>query len=610
MDVKKNFPRAPRADWIVNGVCALMLLVATLSWVSPAPASPSATKIGAGLPAVVDVTSQGGASLSPALELLEDPERRYTFEDVKEPPLQSRFQTIGGASPNFGFTSSAWWVRFTLSNPSDQPKHIFIRQDYPLIDLLDFWAQDQNGQWQHIATGDMRPFRERPVDHRLFLFPVDIPANSESTFYLRFETQGALNIGLFSHSPLDLTNMISKEYLALGVYYGGFIVLLFYNLFMFLTVRERTFAYYLVYLASYGLYMSLHNGLSFQILVPDYPLFANKALLVLLSISLFGGTLFTRTILNTKAIAPVADRIAYGMQLASLATMVISPFVQYHTMIVPLATLTVFLCLQMVVLGLLALSRGTGTARYYMIAFSALLIGVFVYMAKTFGFLPHNFFTQNAFQIGSLLEMVLLSLAVASRLNELKHESSTDALTQLHNRRYFNDQMQIEFSRAQQQGHSLSLVVLDIDHFKRFNDRYGHSRGDTALKTVAGILKAAVRKPYTVCRYGGEEFVLILPSASESDVAILAERVRRKVEKDTAGSFDLTVSIGFASLDSANFSSPEELFIAADYALYTAKESGRNCSLDYRSCHARRREDPTHGDEALSFKGIQSLDAE
>ncbi|MDX1755065.1 MAG: diguanylate cyclase [Marinobacter sp.] len=575
-----------------------------MTW-NPANPAPQTVENGSQRENKVDVASHAYLELSPYLQLLEDPDLEYRFSDILRANIQGRFKTVGTESPNFGFTTSAWWVKFTLVNSSDKPVSRFIRQDYPLIDYLDFWSPLPDGTWQHLKAGDMVPFHQRPVDHRLFLFPVQVPAQSETTFYMRFETQGAMNIGLFSHSPLDLTNMISKEYLALGVYYGGFIVLLFYNLFMFLTVRERTFAYYLIYLASYGLYMSLHNGLSFQILVPDYPLLANKALLVLLSISLFGGTLFTRAILNTKVIAPLADRIAYLLQLASLATMLISPFVAYHSMIVPLATLTVFLCGHMVVLGLLALSRGTGTARYYMIAFTALLMGVLVYMAKTFGLLPHNFFTQNAFQIGSLLEMVLLSLAVASRLNELKHESSTDALTQLYNRRYFNDQMRIEFGRAQQQGQSLALAVLDIDHFKRFNDRYGHSRGDAALKAVAGTLKATVRKPFTVCRYGGEEFVLILPNATDSDVAVLAERVRRNIERDTSGTYDLTVSIGFASMDSANFACPEDLFIAADYALYTAKEAGRNCVVDYRTCKARRQADCSHDASSGPLEGMR-----
>lgn len=542
----------------------------------------------------IDATGQDRVELRPALALLEDPQRQFTFEQVVNPESGLQFQGLGDTSPNFGFTDSAWWVRFSLTNPGNEEEVVVIRQDYPLIDHLDFWYTGPDGQWHRVATGDMTTFDQRPIDHRLFLFPVYLPPESTSTFYLRYQTSGSMNIGLFSHAPVDLMNMATKEYLALGIYYGGFIILLFYNLFMYMTVRERTFAYYLVYLASYGLYMSLHNGLSFQFLLPNHPQVANLSLLVLLSVSLFGGTLFTRTILNTREIAPRADQFAYALQIASLVAMVVSPFVSYHTMIVPLSVLTVVLCVHMFVLGVMALLRGTGTARYYMIAFSALLVGVYIYMAKTFGLLPHNFFTQNAFQIGSLIEMVLLSLAVASRLNELKTETFTDALTQLRNRRYFNDQMAIEYARAQQQGASLSLAVIDIDHFKEFNDTHGHSKGDAALRAVACLLKDNVRKPNTVCRYGGEEFVLILPETSESDASILADRVRAIIENETRESFNLTASIGFATMDNDEFETTDCLFVAADYALYTAKETGRNRVVNYRDCDLKRALDKAH----------------
>ncbi len=520
-------------------------------------------------------------------ELFEDPSAQLTFEQVSSEAFASNFRPLNGESSNFGFSNSAWWVRLSLVNPDDHPRKVVVRQDYPLIDWLDAWYTGKDGQLRHIETGDNRAFHTRPVDHRLFLLPVELPANSERTLYIRLQSQGAMNIGLFVHDPVDIMNMALREYLSLGIYYGGFIVLLLYNLFMYLTVRERAFAYYLVYLASYGLYMSIHNGISFQFLAPDVPLLLNKGLLVLLGVSLFGGTLFSRTILNTSEITPKGDAIAYFLQIGALVATVVSPFVNYHLMIIPLSVLTVAICVHMLVLGVLALARGTGTARYYMIAFSALLFSVYLYMAKTFGLLPHNFFTQNAFQIGSLIEMVLLSLAVASRLNELKTESFTDALTQLYNRRYFNDQMTIEFTRAAQNSQDLSLVVIDIDRFKHFNDSHGHARGDSALKAVAGILKSTVRKPNTVCRYGGEEFVVILPETSTADSIAVAERIRCAIEKETGPSFALTASLGVASLQDGQFESADALFVAADHALYHAKASGRNKVIGYHQEQAR-----------------------
>jgi diguanylate cyclase (GGDEF)-like protein len=187
--------------------------------------------------------------------------------------------------------------------------------------------------------------------------------------------------------------------------------------------------------------------------------------------------------------------------------------------------------------------------------------------------------------------MVLLSLAVGSRIGELRQRGYIDALTQLHNRRYFNDQVAAEFYRARRRKQPLSLVVLDIDHFKTFNDSFGHAQGDLALKAVAQTLATSVRKPNCPCRYGGEEFVVILPNTSEVQIAVLAERIRRDVELSTAATFRLTVSVGHATLDGSNFGNPLDLFVAADFALYAAKEGGRNRVVDYRNCASKRKQD-------------------
>ncbi|GGO77467.1 hypothetical protein GCM10011348_07070 [Marinobacterium nitratireducens] len=531
--------------------------------------------------------------LDPWLELLEDTGGRLRFEDVSKPGQAQAFHALGERAPNFGFSDSAWWVRFRLANPSQRPLSVVIRQDYPLIDHVDFWSRDESGLWQRVTTGDRLPFDSRPINNRTFLFPVELPAGSESTFYLRFESAGPVNIGLFAHDTTNLFDLITHEYLAMGIYYGGFIVLLVYNLIMFLTVRERAFLEYLLYVLSYGLYMSVHNGLSFQYLWPGNAWLANQSLLLLLALSLLGCIRFTRTILTTESLAPLADRIARLLEVSMVLAFALTPFVEYRTLIVPMSFATALICLHMLLMGVLALWRGSRPARYYMVAFTALLSGVLAYMLKTFGLLPHNVYTQNAFQIGSLIEMVLLSLAVGSRIGELRDRGYLDALTQLHNRRYFNDQVAKEFYRARRRKRPLSLLVLDIDHFKQFNDRFGHARGDQALKAVAQVLATSVRKPNMPCRYGGEEFVVILPNTSESQVQVVAERIRREVEASTAETFKLSVSIGHATKAPGVFGNPQDLFIAADFALYTAKDGGRNRVVGYRDCESKREGDAT-----------------
>ncbi|GGC04240.1 hypothetical protein GCM10011352_33070 [Marinobacterium zhoushanense] len=518
---------------------------------------------------------QGRVDLRPYLVLLEDPAGEIEFDRVRELDSRGELTSLGDASPNFGFTDSAWWVRLTLYNDGDTARRMVIRQDYPLIDHLEFWASTPAG-WEKISTGDRLPFSSRPLDNRQFLFPIELPAHSESRYYLRFQTEGSLNIGLYAHTPEDLVSMTAEEYLALGIYYGGFIVLMVYNLIMFMTLREKAFAYYTLYVLSYGLYMSVHNGLSFEYLWPNNPWLANQSLIVLLALSLFGALRFTREILSTPSLCPRADKVAYFTEWLVLASLLISPLLSYKTLIIPMAALTSLVCLEMLVLGVLTLFLGSRPARYYCAAFGALLGGVFAYMLKTFGLLPHNALTQNAFQVGSLIEMVLLSLAIGSRLNEIKQQNNLDALTRVHNRRYFNEQIDIEFQKTVRRNLPLSLLVLDIDHFKRFNDTYGHARGDQVLRVVAQILSRSVRKPGTVYRYGGEEFAVVLPGTDETDIAAVAERIRSRVESETAEADRITVSVGAATQRAERFRNPQTFFDAADTALYLAKEQGRN----------------------------------
>jgi len=159
--------------------------------------------------------------------------------------------------------------------------------------------------------------------------------------------------------------------------------------------------------------------------------------------------------------------------------------------------------------------------------------------------------------------------------------SITDGLTGLYNARYFYERLDDEISRAERYGHELSLFMLDIDHFKRYNDTFGHLSGDEALKHLARILRESSRDTDTVARYGGEEFCVILPETPPEKAVVLAERIRSAVEVSSfdAGSgrneMKLTVSIGISTMPKGLVLS-EELVRMADKALYKSKDSGRN----------------------------------
>ncbi len=169
------------------------------------------------------------------------------------------------------------------------------------------------------------------------------------------------------------------------------------------------------------------------------------------------------------------------------------------------------------------------------------------------------------------------------RANELLLEiSHTDHLTGLYNRRYLLDILEREYPRTTRTGSSLSFLILDIDHFKDINDKFGHQEGDTVLAQAAAVFRDHLRGYDMPVRFGGDEFVAVLPEASLQDAMVVAERVRKALEQIAfSGKLDkvrISASLGVAVYPSAGVNTVEDLIREADNALYRAKARGRNCA--------------------------------
>jgi diguanylate cyclase (GGDEF)-like protein len=192
-----------------------------------------------------------------------------------------------------------------------------------------------------------------------------------------------------------------------------------------------------------------------------------------------------------------------------------------------------------------------------------------------------NAFDAQALQFFSLITYQMTSSMKHSQvISSMKDMAIYDTLTQLCNRRQADQVLEEEFRSSSLGKQPLSIIMVDIDHFKAINDRYGHDKGDKALIHIASLLKASLREHDIVARYGGEEFLVVLPRTIMKNAVIIAERIRRSVEATPLSAGDekihLTVSLGIAAIPAIWPESKEEFTKFADTALYEAKEKGRN----------------------------------
>jgi diguanylate cyclase (GGDEF)-like protein len=205
----------------------------------------------------------------------------------------------------------------------------------------------------------------------------------------------------------------------------------------------------------------------------------------------------------------------------------------------------------------------------------------------------------DAFELRARVRAALRTKHLQDLLIEHAH---IDPLTGLPNRRALMERLQQEWARMQRHGGQMSLIMADIDHFKRVNDTFGHHVGDRVLQEVAQAIARQCRDVDLPARYGGEEFAIVVPNESACDAANLAERCRREIAKIRVAvkNETVTATASFGVADTAGAASPEALLELADKALYQAKNAGRNAVR----CHAHAEKTP--GKEALSSPGVQA----
>lgn len=546
--------------------------------------------------------AQGQVNLSELTSQAVGKQVRYFLEDEKQPLNLTKAKAIfdrgdvitsTGDSVSLGIGVRPVWLSFYVNNDGMTDAQYRLSVETPWLDYIDTWLVQGNKVHKQVSGGDAIPFYERPMQYRFYAFETDFPQGVTQVF-MRVETRGPLAI------PVRLSTVdeaqagdIGAAY-QYGILYGIMGSLALYNMILFFMIRRREYGLYALYLTGFVLNSLSYTGQLHTVITADLGVYFQDWLdnFLMLTYSV-AGLHFARILLNTKYYAPKLNTLVVWVATAIPAAIVVCFIFDWLVLSLILAfILNSSFALLFVVLGYYALKAKVPPAPLFLISSVTAATCIGISTMAVGGVLPYNSFTFKAIEVGMTFEAMFLAMILARQFRIVQQEKEIaekfarlDALTGLNNRRGFEEKAEFLWRSAERTSKPLSLILLDIDNFKQVNDKYGHAHGDLVLTSLADCLQKQLRRSDLIARWGGEEFIVLLPECSLECAKVQAERLRREIEQLDISYEDeatqITASFGLVSkaLITGNI---EVMTKQADIALYSAKNNGRNRVSEYQ----------------------------
>lgn len=375
---------------------------------------------------VLLVEEQNSYPLSTVVTFLEDPAKNLTLENVR---LRINEFKGGHTKPlNFGFSTSAYWFHFSITNQNSKNSLWILETLYPIMDQIDAYFVTPDGAVKHQVAGDSVPFFNRSKPHFNINFDFHLSQGETVDVFFRGVTSGAVQMPLVLWKAGEFDKKAHDENMMFGLYYGLLLAMLAYNLLLYFSLRDPNYFLYVGYILSYGLFQFSLNGLAYEYLWPNSPWWNNRSIGFTMSLGMIWILLFTRSFLQLRINLPKTDVFLRILLAFFILSSVGSLFLPYKYVIPATTFAALVFSVSVFVSSLLCWRQGFKPARYFFIAWSVLLSGMVMYTLKTFSILPATFVTEYAIQIGSALEVILLSMALADRYNLIAVENEKTQL--------------------------------------------------------------------------------------------------------------------------------------------------------------------------------------
>lgn len=469
--------------------------------------------------------NQARQSLGYEIYFLKEAEGPLGIDVVRSKSMAGKFKRADGPVPNFGITTDAYWFRIAIDfdalGHSEGLSRRVVTINYPFLDHIEFYSPDKAGKLTRYLAGDAIPFDLRPINHHEFAFDVYLASKQINELFIRIKTSTSLQVPIDIWTPSAFRDQTNSEKFGYGMFYGALLVMLFYNLFLYFSLRDKHFLNYVFYIATVALASASIDGLTYQYFWPNWPLLANVSIPALINLCVIAAIHFGITYLNSKSFAPRCYLLSRVIIVVTLLAFVPLMMGNYSVAILASTLLIVTMSTFLFSVGAYGIYKQQRRAYFFFVAWLFLFIGISVRSLATLDLLPTNFITVHAGQFGIALELILLSFGLGDRMNEdraekykaikasltasqqtlkaneekrlaaelLISQSLFDQLTGHPNRLSAQEELKQCLSQANAIDTKVSLACIHLGNFQDINNTLGHDAGDQFLKQFVAHLE-------------------------------------------------------------------------------------------------------------------------
>jgi class 3 adenylate cyclase len=358
-----------------------------------------------------------------------DPSGELTFTDIRDGrgPV---FSAPTGSTLAFGYVDATYWLRIDLASGDDHETAWLLELTglARSIDEIDAYVPQADGSVRRFVAGDRVPFTLRSVKHHAVLFPLSLPPGESRSVYLRLRTNGTLQIPAVLWSTAQYAEVEHNDYLMEGIFYGTLLVMIFYNAFVYSSVRDRSYLYYVGYLICVLFFATSLKGIGFEYVWPESPLWNNKANLFFAGAGVLMMLLFAQDFLRISRHSQRLDVAVKGLMLASVMVLPLIFVLSHRWIASGLAVIYLASVPVMIVASVMTLRRGYTAARFYLLAWAGILVTMALWVMNSFSIINSSWIGAYSFQVSVASQVILFSFALADRINLLRRERE-EALT-------------------------------------------------------------------------------------------------------------------------------------------------------------------------------------